>query len=353
MASANPPHPVPKTKTVEVHLPMNPLGAELTIDPENGEILIADVVENMPAETHGLLQGHQLAKVNGIGVTGKSLAAVGKMLQGKKAQLTFICHDFDNPSMWAKMLSRGTFCMYKTRADKKYKKMYMWADCHAGTLCWAPDRNSKARLVETLKMTDVSEIDSIPPSGPEHEAHQKRLDMLHHVKTHASKHRQGFASAEEKAAWVQAEKKAHKTRRAKKFEGCIEIACYHDGFLIYDHTKDLKIEGGNKQRDEWMDAIEWYHRVCRKHQLDVIIKRFKSIDQDHSGDIDINELKMLLPGVKGGKAAGKLFAKYDANGDGKLSFEEFVPLLAALEGHAVSNVSASDTRAASQAARSG
>jgi Ca2+-binding EF-hand superfamily protein len=83
-----------------------------------------------------------------------------------------------------------------------------------------------------------------------------------------------------------------------------------------------------------MDAIEWYHRVCRKHQMDIVIRRFKTIDKDHSGDIDISELKAMLPGVKGAKAAAALFATYDTNGDGKLSFEEFVPMLAALEGRA-------------------
>ena len=75
-----------------------------------------------------------------------------------------------------------------------------------------------------------------------------------------------------------------------------------------------------------------YQKVCRKHQLDIVIRRFKQIDADHSGDIDIGELKMLLPGVKGQKAAEQMFRKYDTNGDGKLSFAEFVPLLEALEG---------------------
>ena len=90
-----------------------------------------------------------------------------------------------------------------------------------------------------------------------------------------------------------------------------------------------------------------YQKVCRKHQLDIVIKRFKQIDADHSGDIDIGELKMLLPGVKGKKAAEKIFAMYDTNGDGKLSFAEFVPLLEALEGRGrTKHSAASMTRAA-------
>ena len=99
-----------------------------------------------------------------------------------------------------------------------------------------------------------------------------------------------------------------------------------------------------------MDAIEWYHRVCRKHQMDIVIRRFKTIDKDHSGDIDINELKTLLPGVQGAKAAASLLTQYDINGDGKLSFEEFVPLLAALEGRTALVLSEKSMRVAAHRA---
>ena len=234
---------VAPSKTVEIHLPQSPLGAELTIDPANGEFLVASVLANSMAEVHGLERGHQLTKVNGALVRGKSMAQLGALVTaGKKATLTFLCHNFDNPTLWAKMLSRGTFMMYKDRSQKRYRKMYMWADCHAGTLKWAPERQSPERMTETLRITDITEISAAPPTGPEHEAHQKRLDMLHHLKTHAQKYKSGGASAGEKAAWVKAQKKAHKKKRSKATQGCIELGCYVDGYLVYDHTKDLKID---------------------------------------------------------------------------------------------------------------
>ena len=315
---------------------------ELTVDPANGEILVASVLEGARGEVAGLLRGHQLVSVNGVSVTGKPLAAVGKMVAGR-ASCTFACHTFDNPSLWAKMLSHGVRCEYKTRADRKYKPMFMWADCHAGTLCWGEaGKNTPKNQQVTLKATDISEIAATPPVGPEHEAHQKRMDMLHHIKTHAASRRQ---NKDDRSMWVATQKAAHHaTKQADKL-GCIELACYHDGFLIYDHTKDLRIPGGTAARNEWLDAIEWYHRVCRKHQMDIVIKRFKQIDRDHSGDIDINELKALLPGVKGAKAAEALFRRHDVNNDGKLTFDEFIPLLAELEGRSVA--------AHSKSARSG
>jgi hypothetical protein len=342
-------HAAPARINIEINLPSTPCGVELTIDPVSREVLVANVLEGELGEIRGLQRGHQLASVGGTAVTGLTMAQISKLLQGKSSNLTFICHSTDNPNLWARMLSHGTKVQYKTRDKKKYKSMFMWADCHNGTLCWAPERNSSKRLVETLRVTDITEISDSPPTGPRHEAHQKRLDMLHHVKTHATKHRQGFTTKEEKADWVKAEKRAHKSHRSKKFETCIEIACYHDGYMIYDHTKDLKIEGSVSDRNEWLDALEWYHRVCRKHQIDVIVKRFRSIDTDHSGDIDISELKQLLPGVQGSRRANQLFAEFDTNGDGKLQFDEFARLLDALEGRKSTTMNANEKRAANAA----
>ena len=82
-------------KTVEIHLPQSPLGAELTIDPANGEFLIASVLSNSMAEVHGLARGHQLTKVNGALVTGKSMAELGALVTaGGRATLTFLCHSY-------------------------------------------------------------------------------------------------------------------------------------------------------------------------------------------------------------------------------------------------------------------
>jgi hypothetical protein len=323
-----------------------PLGVEMTLDPVNGEILIASVLNGSNGERAGLHQGYQLLTVNGAVVTGKPLAEIARLL-AKKSQLTFAAHNFDNPSLWAKMLSRGTYIDYKTRADRRYKKMFMWADCHAGTMCFAPERNAPAKQICVLKATDISEISTSPPDGPEHAAHQKRMDAMHHIRTHAASRKRGGGTADERKIWVASQKKAHKTKQKAGRQNCIELACYHDGFMIYDHTKDLRmIDGGIDGRNEWIDAIEWYHRVCRKHQMDIVVKRFKQIDKDHSGDIDISELKALFPGVKGDQAAKDLFTKFDTNGDGKLSFAEFVPLLAALEGRTAQTPSAQHTAAA-------
>ena len=323
----------PQIKIEVDHAGGRPLGLELTIDPANGEVLVASVLEGARGEVAGLLRGHQLLTVNGVSVTGLTLAAIGKMV-ARNASCMFACHSFDNPSLWAKMLSHGVRCEYKTRADRKYKPMFMWADCHAGTLCWGEaGKNTPIKQRHTLKATDISEISATPPDGPEHDAHQKRMDMLHHIKTHAAAYSRH--NKDDRALWVATQKAAHRaTKQADKL-GCIELACYHDGFLIYDHTKDLRIAGGTAARNEWLDAIDWYHRVCRKHQMDVVIKRFKQIDRDHSGDIDITELKALLPGVRGAKAAEALFRKHDVNNDGKLTFDEFIPLLAELEGRSI------------------
>lgn len=257
MASKHLLRPQKLSLTVD-HANGEPAGVELTVDPANGEVLVAAVIAGSRAEVAGLERGHQLWKVNSIPVKGKQLPAIGAMLRGKQSTLLFLCHNLDNPTLWAKMLSRGQVMQYKTRDMKTYTKMMCWADCRAGTINFAPSRNAPARQVASLKMTDIGDISPTPPTGPAHEAHLKRMDMVHHREVSKKAKTKGGSTAAVRKEWVAAQKKAHKAaQKAKSEDGCIELGCYTpEGYMILDHTKDLMIEP-KSDRWEWLYALQW------------------------------------------------------------------------------------------------
>ena len=257
MASKHLAAPKKLTLTVD-HANGEPAGVELTVDPANGEVLVARVIPGSRAEVAGIERGTQLWKICGIPVTGKKLPAIGAMLRGKQSALLFLCHNLDNPTLWAKMLSRGQFMQYKTRDAKAYRKMMCWADCRAGTINFAPSRNAPARQVASLKMTDIDDISPTPPTGPAHEAHMKRMEMVHARDVSKRSKTQGGSTAAQRKEWVAAQKKAHKAaQKANSEDGCIELGCYtSEGYMILDHTKDLLIEP-KSDRWEWLYALQW------------------------------------------------------------------------------------------------
>lgn len=55
---------------------------------------------------------------------------------------------------------------------------------------------------------------------------------------------------------------------------------------------------------------------------------FTELDKDESGTIDANELKSVLNNMGGAKEVAKIFERADVNGDGEISYDEYVRLMA-------------------------
>ncbi|CAG2245519.1 uncharacterized protein [Mytilus edulis] len=92
-----------------------------------------------------------------------------------------------------------------------------------------------------------------------------------------------------------------------------EIDTDGNGYIEYDEYKSIM----SKQLKE-MDR-----RIDKKKAL--YMKNFKKYDTDNSGEVDLGELKKVMSGCKmTEEEIEKQFNEADVNGDGKISYSEFV-----------------------------
>jgi calcium-dependent protein kinase len=61
--------------------------------------------------------------------------------------------------------------------------------------------------------------------------------------------------------------------------------------------------------------------------LDKLQAAFRCFDRDGSGMVSINELKQILMPSKSQTFDNLTMAKYDKNGDGEISYEEFIDMM--------------------------
>ncbi|CAC5414830.1 CALM [Mytilus coruscus] len=92
-----------------------------------------------------------------------------------------------------------------------------------------------------------------------------------------------------------------------------EVDADGSGYIEYDEYKSIMA----KQLKE-MDR-----RVDKKKAL--YMKNFKKYDKDNSGEVDLGELKKVMSGCKmTDDEIEKQFHEADIDGDGKISYSEFV-----------------------------